>query len=148
LNCERSSDVLGVLHDALLDLGRPICGSRSTELTDKIANGLARIERALANASLAGRDGSNSGCSANVPPVVVVNIQDIATGTIVLQRLQTEFYPSTDRNAIPRSSLASFSGVCTLPGLKSELQHLTPGKVLRWKNNEQRIGNSGLRNAW
>jgi len=33
-------------------------------------------------------------------------------------------------------------------GLKFEVQHLTPCKVLRWKNNEQRTSNSGLRSGW
>jgi hypothetical protein len=33
-------------------------------------------------------------------------------------------------------------------GLKFEVQHLTLCKVLRWKNNEQRTSNSGLRNEW
>jgi hypothetical protein len=33
-------------------------------------------------------------------------------------------------------------------GLKSEVQHLTLCKVLRWKNNEQRTSNSGLRSEW
>jgi len=35
----------------------------------------------------------------------------------------------------------------SLGGLKSEVQHLTACKVLRWKNKEQRTSNSGLRSA-
>jgi hypothetical protein len=33
-------------------------------------------------------------------------------------------------------------------GLKSEVQHLTRRKVLRWKNNERRTSNSGLKSEW